>query len=476
MIARDKLCILCIFPALPNSSVCENHSNSTAYADFLEKRKSRNEEVSVFYKTVHGRFLKAKGSAKARGIRWLLTEAHFETLGKESCFYCKQSLNLKFGSGIDRKNSSRDYEPNNVVACCIECNVAKNNFFSCEEMQVIGKAISIVKQLRLLGPIETPNHISRDLTDLSTWNFELSAKLNSSDTESRVENNQMENSEYAKKLDEASLIINKYNESSQNKIEINNFIQCLKDSGGTTIETLRFATWEDLQDCKLPKILARQVADIFRTKETRSKVFTERRIEGMSHKELLEAYDPKNSDNAVGAKLSALSKGEPIIVFNSDGKVNIKASFDCLTDIRSGLSSVDITSFEGLPFKVFKVGENLVSCLDENPLYPGSPLRGEAQKCNYTNRSWSGISNEVRVLLRLAIITREIIINGVPDVHDIMDMVLRIRQGEDMTNLYQRYPHAYLKFKELGPLGKLPVLKISSDTQKKNNPFGNVTY
>lgn len=37
----------------------------------------------------------------------------------------------------------------NVVPCCVECNKARNDNFSFEEMKVIGKTIREVKQSRL---------------------------------------------------------------------------------------------------------------------------------------------------------------------------------------------------------------------------------------------------------------------------------------------------------------------------------------
>ena len=49
------------------------------------------------------------------------------------------------------------------------------------------------------------------------------------------------------------------------KIDINNVIKKIKQHGGTTEDALRELTWEDLQECGLPKLLARSIANnVFR--------------------------------------------------------------------------------------------------------------------------------------------------------------------------------------------------------------------
>lgn len=44
-----------------------------------------------------------------------------------------------------------EHTKNNVVPCCIECNTARNNMFSFEEMKVLGKTIREIKQNRANG-------------------------------------------------------------------------------------------------------------------------------------------------------------------------------------------------------------------------------------------------------------------------------------------------------------------------------------
>lgn len=78
-----------------------------------------------------------------------ISKAQWLYLKDSPCFYCEiepdllpsfyQRLNLDKTAWmtIDRKDNSRGYEPDNVVACCFNCNRIKGSFFSAEEMKFI---------------------------------------------------------------------------------------------------------------------------------------------------------------------------------------------------------------------------------------------------------------------------------------------------------------------------------------------------
>lgn len=59
----------------------------------------------------------------------------------------------KAGIGLDRLDNAKGYEPGNVVSCCSECNIARSDNFTPEEMKVIGMAIRKVKMARVTQPI-----------------------------------------------------------------------------------------------------------------------------------------------------------------------------------------------------------------------------------------------------------------------------------------------------------------------------------
>ena len=60
------------------------------------------------------------------------------------CIYCGDTKRI----GCDRIDNSKGHTKDNVVPCCYECNCARNNNFSFDEMKIIGKAIREVKEAR----------------------------------------------------------------------------------------------------------------------------------------------------------------------------------------------------------------------------------------------------------------------------------------------------------------------------------------
>lgn len=83
-------------------------------------------------------FYHYRNGAKVRNFEFLLTGEEFDTLIKNSCYYCgsKPSIHksdLRYNktkeifirNGIDRKDSSKGYTMENVVTCCKMCNKMK---------------------------------------------------------------------------------------------------------------------------------------------------------------------------------------------------------------------------------------------------------------------------------------------------------------------------------------------------------------
>jgi len=80
-----------------------------------------------------------KSSANKRKFEWNLTYEDFSKLTQENCFYCNLSPKQIHAShdnkngvdyiynGIDRKDNSKGYLPNNCVPCCRLCNYAKRD-------------------------------------------------------------------------------------------------------------------------------------------------------------------------------------------------------------------------------------------------------------------------------------------------------------------------------------------------------------
>lgn len=64
------------------------------------------------------------------------------------CVYCGD--NYMPNLGLDRIDNSKGHLKSNVVTCCYECNTARSDSFSFDEMKVLGAAIKDIKSRREL--------------------------------------------------------------------------------------------------------------------------------------------------------------------------------------------------------------------------------------------------------------------------------------------------------------------------------------
>ena len=92
-------------------------------------RKSDNPTESL----VKTMFQDYQASAKIRSIKFDISYALFKQLTQNDCFYCDSPPEIRVrkftakANGVDRIDSSKGYEPNNVRSCCKICNLAKND-------------------------------------------------------------------------------------------------------------------------------------------------------------------------------------------------------------------------------------------------------------------------------------------------------------------------------------------------------------
>lgn len=98
--------------------------------------------------TIAAKYSQCKTQAKKRNKVFTLTLAEFMALRSgRPCTYCGHDL-PKVGVGLDQKVPGLGYTVENAVPCCTECNVAKSDRFTYDEMLVIGAAIRQVKDAR----------------------------------------------------------------------------------------------------------------------------------------------------------------------------------------------------------------------------------------------------------------------------------------------------------------------------------------
>lgn len=106
-----------------------------------------NKEVAKEYRKRNNslpreRFNKAKSNVKKRKRLWLLNKEEYFDLINKPCFYCQKDISSETGSGLDRLDNSKEYEVNNVVACCGACNNSRNDNFTPEEWKIAMEAVN----------------------------------------------------------------------------------------------------------------------------------------------------------------------------------------------------------------------------------------------------------------------------------------------------------------------------------------------
>jgi len=280
---------------------------------------------------------------------------------------------------------------------------------------------------------------------------------------------------YDAKIQSAQNIITEHNSNVEDSDQVNfeTFMEKLRKAGGTTGQALQACSWEDIQACGAPRLIARRISYIFRQENKdggKNGYISMRKAETLTAAELLERYNPREPKSSVAKRLKELSDGKAFIVFPSGNKIDWETSKELLNDLRDGLPERTTTFVNGIPTPVYRVGERPDNYMDENPIYPGRMLRS-ASTCDQTGRSWAGVSMEVRQLLWLAITeTGEISIQSLSHAHDIMDKVV----ADNAMKLFrQRCPEASLKFDELSQTGGLPSLKLKAGSQgkSKDDPF-----
>ena len=75
-----------------------------------------------YFQTVRGKYIQYKASAKRRGLVFPLTLEQFKEYWGLPCSYCGGQIST---IGLDREDSTRGYEVDNIIPCCARCNIAK---------------------------------------------------------------------------------------------------------------------------------------------------------------------------------------------------------------------------------------------------------------------------------------------------------------------------------------------------------------
>ena len=288
-------------------------------------------------------------------------------------------------------------------------------------------------------------------------------------------------SSYDHKIAAAQEIVEEHNShidesDSESRLSWDDILIKLKKMGGTTEETLREMTWEDIQYCGVPRILARRIANqVFRQTDT---ALTTAKIAAMSFVKLFETYDPTGETNsAVRDRLEKESSGRRCVVFDPSDttKILVLASAKALRQLKDGLpeqESVHITKSAAtgkVLARLYRIGENPNELVGENFLYPGHILRDGV--CDNTGRNLNDIPVEAQQIVYLAItVTNEVTIDDVEAAHRVLDT---LECDDPVDKAQSRYGKATLRLQELKLLGNEPKLLLhkNGNPNRSNNPF-----
>ncbi len=248
-------------------------------------------------------------------------------------------------------------------------------------------------------------------------------------------------------------------------VDIEYFFASLKAIGATTEDRAKQLRYEDILTCfggtgsvTLPLLLAKDIAKIFRgnvsTKsESPSRPVSAKKADRMTPKELVEAFDPENADNTVGKRLQSIAKGQSFIVYLEGRLVDVESTYKLLMELKQGYPGRQFYTINEEIKPVYKIGELPDNFAEENPLYPGRPLRPDGT-CDQTGRSWEGVPLCVRQLIRVAIGNNSV---SIEKAHDWMDLAV---QSDAMKMIRTRHHKASIEFDRLEKTGDLPTLKV----------------
>jgi hypothetical protein len=203
--------------------------------------------------------------------------------------------------------------------------------------------------------------------------------------------------------------------------------------------------------------------------ELKKKYGLKLRMQDADPADLLQYYHPDKPSHPVTRALKKRFGTQAIIAFKPDSKVvDVEATADYIEDIEQGYPEQDTVESGGVLVRLYAVGQVPNQMVDEDPLFPGQPLKRERSVVNRVN--WNGINEETRKFCRIIVDNDEIDVNNKIEVRQFMKLVAKGIQ--EMAKIYEE---AYLEYRELKQKDELPKLHLSLEEVNgngNNNPFG----
>lgn len=191
------------------------------------------------------------------------------------------------------------------------------------------------------------------------------------------------------------------------------------------------------------------------------------RFEDLGPEELIPNYNPQK-DNRITKALKKIFGDKNVVAFKPDSKqVAVEETVNYIVDINNGLPEENAIEVNGELVRLYPIGKVPDQTVDEDPLFPGEPLKRGRSIINRIN--WSEFGKTERQFARILVDEEDI--NPDDKVH-VRQLMADLRDG--MDRLKVEYPESYMIFKELQKKDGLPKLVLSMDeaSGKKNDPFG----
>lgn len=193
-------------------------------------------------------------------------------------------------------------------------------------------------------------------------------------------------------------------------------------------------------------------------------------IENIDPAELLGYYHPEQPNHPVSTALKKKFGNKPIIVFKPDSKkVDIEETSNYISDLEQGYPEQETVEVDGVLVRIYSVGQVPNEMVDEDPLFPGQPLKRGRSIVNRIN--WATVPEEARKFCRIIVEMDEIDTGDKFAIRELLKLASR-----DISELRKIYPDVDLEYRERKQKDELPKLHLSLQEANgnigKQDPFG----
>jgi len=193
------------------------------------------------------------------------------------------------------------------------------------------------------------------------------------------------------------------------------------------------------------------------------------RLENADTQQLLSLYVPDKPSDPVTLALKTRFGARPVIAFKDDGKIAVDETLEYVSGLEQGYPEQGTLLVSGKLVKLWPVGVKPDVMVEEDPLFPGHPLRNGCSMVN--NRNWTKVSLLNRQFCRVIVEHGDIN----PDNKEAVLRLLERAQGEKGYDaLTDAYPEAELELRNRQIKSDLPklVIPLGAALPASQNPFG----